>query len=291
MSERNKVQLAPGRPGAQAAPRAGDSWHKRDNALGALLVAALISLAVVLGLLKLFGGGDQPGPTAVIADELAVTDPNPMFVQAATNLLERAGYAVDYYGGEEVTIDFYRHLPELGHDLILFRTHAARLRGEEDELTDDAGLFTSEPYSRTRYVEEQRANEVRPARYFEGAGDLSVYLGITPDFVKSRMEGTFQDTTVIIMGCDGLRSSTLAEAFVERGAAAVVGWNGPVTAAHTDAATERLLQYLLQGGLALDQAVTQTMADVGPDPTDGTSLAFYLHESFGSSLGEACLAP
>ena len=96
-----------------------------------------------------------------------------------------------------------------------------------------------------------------------------------PNFIKSSMKGNFPGTTIIIMGCDGLRSDSIAEAFVERGAKAVVGWDGLVSSAHTDAATERLLQHLLADGLPLQEAVAQTMAEVGPGPSYGSTLLAY----------------
>ena len=41
---------------------------------------------------------------------------------------------------------------------------------------------------------------------------------------------------------------------------------------HTDAATQRLLEKLLPQGLAVGDAVTQTAAELGPDPWYGAEL-------------------
>ena len=44
------------------------------------------------------------------------------------------------------------------------------------------------------------------------------------------------------------------------------------TASHTDSSTEQLLVNLLQGGLSVGDAVTQTASEVGPDPWFGAEL-------------------
>jgi hypothetical protein len=276
----------------RAAEKGVAGQGKRRSALRdkiAILVAAAVLVPVVVFTLLSFyrsGEPDRPpppptmagsaaGPKAAIVDQLSITQPNAAFADAATNLLEQAGYAVDYYPGEEVTVEFYRDLPTRGYKLIILRVHSARLRDERDALTDVVGLFTSEPYSQKRYVEEQKADRVRPSRIGYVSEGLSIYFGITPSFIKSSMKGKFDDTTVILMGCDGLRSHETADTFLQKGAKAYVAWDGLVSSSHTDAATERLLQHLLADGLPLQEAVAQTMADVGPDPQYGSMLLVY----------------
>jgi hypothetical protein len=204
-------------------------------------------------------------------DHLSLTQPNPSFVQTATALLEQAGYAVDYYPGEEATVELYRHLPDRGYELIILRVHSA-LGRVGDQPADWVTLFTSDSYRRTWYRKEQEKRQLSSVSYYE---DGPQYFGIMADFIKSSMKGDFRDTTIVMMGCDGLSSDTLAEAFVEKGAKAVVAWDGRVSSAHTDTATERLLQHLLVDGLSPQEAVAQTMAEVGPDPSYGSTLLLY----------------
>jgi NAD(P)-dependent dehydrogenase (short-subunit alcohol dehydrogenase family) len=104
-----------------------------------------------------------------------------------------------------------------------------------------------------------------------------------PGFIKSSAKGKFQGTTIILMGCDGLKSDAMAEAFVQKGAKAVVAWDGLVSPQHTDAAIERLLQHLLKDGLTLQEAVAQTMAEVGPDPSYESVLRLYPSEEPASA--------
>jgi hypothetical protein len=243
------------------------------------LFAFVAVCGLVAGLVAFFaltaGSGGQSGPPrAVIVDQLGLTFPNPDFVQQATSMLEGAGYAVDYYPGEQVTIDFYQHLPSHHYEVVILRVHSARFRTPDGTLTDDVVLFTGEPYSRERYVEEREAGILTRARYFET--DPPTYLfGIPAKFVESRMKGEFEGATVILMGCDGLRSNKMAEAFVRKGAETFISWDAHVSADYTDAATERLLQHLVVDKLGVQEAVARTMSEVGPDPSFGSKLVIY----------------
>jgi hypothetical protein len=253
-------------------------------------VGAVVALAAFL-LASPWSGGPS-GPRAVIVDQLSLTQPNPAFVEMATDTLERAGYTVDYYPGEGVTVDFYRNLPGRAHELLILRAHSAVPGKDLDifsalpratlerivaAIEEDVLLFTSEPYVRTRYLEEQKALRLFPVRYYGDDGEASGdrYFAIAPGFVTSSMRGEFDDTIVVIAGCSGLAFDRTAAALVARGAGAVVGWSDLVSAEHTDMATERLLRHLLTDGLPLREAVALTAVEVGPDPTYGSTLELY----------------
>jgi hypothetical protein len=190
-------------------------------------------------------------------------------------LLEQAGYAVDYYPGEEVTVEFYRGLPAHGYDLLVLRVHSGMAK-DDGVPTNYVSLFTGEPFSEIFHDaetwEDAEAGRLGRARQRDGSPE---YYSIVPDFIESSMRGRFEGTTVIMMGCDGLRTDTTAEAFVHKGAKAVVGWSGPVSPSHTDAATERLVNHLVTDGLTVEEATARTMAEVGPDPEYKSRLLVY----------------
>lgn len=236
--------------------------------LGVLVTIGGVSLGVLLGV----GGGGEGPPsslrTAVIVDQLSLTQPNPDFIAAASATLARAGYRVDYVPGERVTVEFYRKLPSRGYDIVILRVHSGittevSLESGERVEKEYVSLFTGEPYRPDKYREEQ-LNRLGRALYYEGADPL---FGIGPAFIEESMEGDFQGALIIMMGCDGLRSRRTAEAFLARGASAFVSWSKPVSAAHTDMATERLLEAILEEGLDVREAVARTAAEVGPDPS------------------------
>jgi hypothetical protein len=243
--------------------------RRKASALTAIAIVVLMA-SVAAALLFLWGesGG---GPKAAIVDQLSLTFPNPGFTEEATATLEQAGYAVDYFPGEEVTVDFYRRLPTHGYEVIVLRSHADRLQTYwEGEEIDEVVLFTTEPFDGRKYLREEKRLTI--ARYHEGG---EPYFGIPADFIDESMLGEFDDTTIIMMGCEGLLSERTAEAFIEKGASAYVSWDDAVSASHTDAASERLLEHIYTDGLSAEQAVARTMVELGPDPTYGSELLVY----------------
>ncbi|MEA3459408.1 MAG: hypothetical protein U9R11_01820, partial [Chloroflexota bacterium] len=64
----------------------------------------------------------------------------------------------------------------------------------------------------------------------------------------------------------------LAQAFLDRGALMVIGWDEMVDLSHNNRAVLHLLQALTVEGLPPQRAVEETMEEIGPDPTYGSSL-------------------
>ena len=138
---------------------------RRIAAVTAIAVAAALAVALVFDRLPTSNSSQPSGPlTAAIIDQASLTQPNPALAESATAILERAGYTVDYYPGEQVTVDFYRDLPTLGYDLLIVRTHSGLYL--DGIRTDEAFLFTSEPYSQTEHLDDQRARRLIKASYY-----------------------------------------------------------------------------------------------------------------------------
>ena len=224
-------------------------------------------------------------PKAAIIDQTGLSFPTPDFMVEAEAYLVEAGYTVDQYPPEVLTVDFYRTLPVKGYDLILFQTHATSevmLEGE-DERTSGAApgpfLFTTEAYEQQRYLRLQLEDQVRASRLFFEGSPLLFALG--PKFVQRSMRGTFADTVIIIGGCQSLAVPDLAQAFLDRGASVVIGWDEMVNLSHNNAAMLSLLEGLTVEGLSAPEAVERTMEAVGPDPSYNSSLVF-LQSELGS---------
>jgi hypothetical protein len=236
--------------------------------LGLLAVTGGILLSPVGNVAGIFSGEDD-SRRAVIVDQLSASQPNPAFAESARGILQGDGYVVDYYSGDEVTVDLYRNLPGGNYDLVILRTHSTAVvsRGEEEVQT--VSLFTNEPYSETAYRNEQLDGKVGFAQYSD---EGPKWFGVTSSFVKSSMKGNFDDALVIGMGCQGLVNDLAAEAFSAKGARAFIGWDSNVSAGHTDKATERVLQLITVEGLSPSAATAKTMDELGPDPYFGGSL-------------------
>jgi hypothetical protein len=219
---------------------------------------------------------------AALVDQIALTNPNPEFTNQALAYLRETGFSVDVYEAEEITVEFYRTLPTKGYELILFRAHATNILNE----TIPGGpvfLFTSELYEKNRYVKEQLANRIGRAGVLYD-DDSPLYFAIVSGFVRQDMEGRFEDTLIIIGGCQSLGTPDLAQAFIERGASAVVGWNEWVDLSHNDQALLHLLRGLTTGKLTLEQAVRKTMNEVGPDPVYDSTLTYLTQEGGAFTL-------
>jgi hypothetical protein len=212
-------------------------------------------------------------PKAAIVDHLSLTAPNKTFIQTARNTLEQAGYTVDYYPGEKVTVGFYRNLPTHNYKLVVLRVHSTAAKLQDEEFVETpVCLFTSEPYSR-KYLIEQLTDQIVRASYTMPAPPY--YFGIMPKFVTSSLNGRFQNSIVIMMGCEGLNNTKMAEAFIKKGAEVYISWKGAVSASHTDQATTQLLKHLITETQTIKQAVERTMKIVGPDPAHKSQLIYY----------------
>jgi len=211
---------------------------------------------------------------AAIVDHLSLTFPNETFVQAAANILTQVNYTVDYFSGEKVTVNFYKSLPESGYKLIIFRVHSG-LAPDRNTIF----MFTSEPYSKTGYVGEQLNDQVNAVTYDIHASERPLYFAVLPKFIKECAKGRFNDTVIILMGCRGLETESLASTLIEKGAKVYIGWNGSVSASHTDTATTCLLHHLITEKQTIKQAVENTMKETGPDPNYESMLTYYPTET------------
>jgi len=245
--------------------------HIAISIIAAVILVTIISVSSFLANSKLNQAINLPYQfKAAIVDHLSVAQQNQTFIQSATNTLRQAGYTVDYYPNENVTVEFYRDLPTHGYGLIILRVHSTT----GGYLS--VALFTSEHYSSSEYRDEQLADRLVPVAYSpEDAARGEGYFGITPAFVKSSMNGNFAKTVIIMMGCEGLNNTKMAQAFVEKGAKVYIGWNKMVSASHTDIAIAHLLQHFLTEKLTLKESVRETFREVGFDPAFSSLLIYY----------------
>jgi hypothetical protein len=250
------------------APKKGLPWF-------AWLIVAL-GIAGIIAFVRIYPIG-QPSPDsvgelrAVIVDQLSSLQENETFITNVTKELEDYGFEVVLYQGDEITVDFYRQLPTHGYKLIIFRAHSGLL-AEDEKVDYRTTLFTNEEYSMAKYVVEQLHDQLVMARVGEG---YPMVFGIPPKFIRESMNGKFDDTVVIMMGCSGLFLEDLAEALVDKDASVYIAWNGTVELYYVDEATPYLIRQLCSGNLTIEEAVDGTMDVIGPDPEHGGGLKYY----------------
>jgi hypothetical protein len=219
-------------------------------------------------------------PGAAIIDQLSVLNSNQTFLKQTTQELEDYGFEVDLYQGEEITIDFYRSLPQMDYKLIIFRAHSGLLSGEEG-VVEITTLFTNEAYSETKHVKEQLANRVAKARIDT---KHPMVFSIKDSFVTKSMEGDFNDTVIIMMGCSCIAINDLAQAFIDKGASSYLAWHATVGLGYVDQATQYLLQQLCGERATVAEAVHNTMETIGADPLFGAKLKYFPSQSGDKSL-------
>lgn len=253
---------------------------------GVFLILILVSKLLVPQLERLFLGPATPTPTitptpsppkAAIVDQTGFSFPSPEFIAKAREYLEESGYKVDLYPPAEVTVQFFRTLPQKGYRLILFQTHSTSEvvveGGGVDASNYPSGpfLFTTELYDKRSYIRLQIDDQIRASKLFYE--DSPLLFAIGPKFVRSSMSGLFPDTVIIIGGCQSLAVPDLAQAFLDRGASVVIGWDGIVDLGHNNRAILHLLQALTVERLSQQSAIQETMEEMGPDPSYGSILS------------------
>jgi hypothetical protein len=215
-----------------------------------------------------------------IVDHLYNLQPNPEFIDHVTEEFKKIGFTVDVYRGDEITVDFYRQLPSHGYKLILFRVHGGLLENETG-MGDKIWLFTNESFSRMRYYMMQLRDQVSGGAI---SLDGDAVFAISSKFVTDIMRYNFDDTVVINMACAAFYSDDLADAFVERGASAYLGWDVSVGLSYVEKATMTLVQKLCTEEMTIAQAVTSTMEENGPDPNNNAFLKYYSPENADKTL-------
>lgn len=215
----------------------------------------------------------QPKQLAAIIDQLHDSIPNESFQQKAQQHLENAGYDVDIYTTQDITVDFYKKLPSMNYKFIYIRTHSLGVK----ELQNSTFLFTGEKYDIDKHGLEQLFGHIRkgvpiiddelPSEMIKNATmllDFS-YFTIGSKFVNELMVGKFPQTVIIIGGCQSTRNYDLAFSLLSRGASEVVGWDSTITSLENDRVMLALLEEILIDKTGFYDAIPSVMQEFGSD--------------------------
>ena len=222
-------------------------------------------------------------PRAAIIDQLHDDIPSPYFQDKASDLLETAGYEVELFTTEQLTVDFYKTLPSMNYEFIVFRTHAI---GNDALGKEPVSLFTGEKYRDDKYISEQLAGLIgKGAPYMSSILDVSAdlsglndsnntsleidmtqsleqlvddsnpYFLVGSKYVDDVMEGRFQNSVLVLGGCSTLSDTSLAESLIRKGASAVIGWDALVGSNQNDQVMLELLENVLINNMDIKDAV------------------------------------
>ncbi len=207
-----------------------------------------------------------PKKSIALIDELQWQHPNPEFVQSVRTSAVQNGYRFDYYPPNTATVDFFANLPLQGYSMIVLRAH-----GSADLVPDKSppAIATTELYAEYNHLNDQLLDRLTTMNV-----NRTRVFAISPSYITNDMCGRFPGTLILAMWCTGGQWTSLASAFVQKGARAYIGWNAPVTLPHTDQAFARLVGFLA-GGNNVDTSVQNTMTETGPDPLTGARLTYY----------------
>ncbi len=212
----------------------------------------------------------QPRQLAAIIDQLDDIIPNKSFQQKALEYLEKAGYDVDIYTTEDITVDFYKKLPSMNYKFIYIRTHSL----EVAKLGDSTFLFTGEKYDIDKYILEQLSGQVRraipindqlPDEMIKNGTMLTdaMYFTIGSKLIDELMIGEFPQTVIIIGGCESVRKHDLAKSLILRGASAVVGWDRTIGSFENDRVMLALLEETLINKIGIYDAIISVDEEFG----------------------------
>ncbi len=244
-------------------------------------------------------------PRAAIVDQLHDDIPSPYFQDRATELLETTGYEVELFTTEQLTVDFYKRLPSMNYEFIVFRTHA--VGNDEKDIAsgkDPVSLFTGEKYRDDKYITEQLSGQIgKGAPYMSSILDVSAdlseltnsnktsieidvtssfqlvddsnpYFLIGSKYVDDVMEGRFQNTVLVLGGCSTLSSPILAKSLINRGASSVIGWDNLVGSINNDNTILKFLENHLINEMEIEDAVKDAMSKV-PKGSYNANFSYY----------------
>jgi len=223
---------------------------------------------------------------AAIIDQLYRDIPNPHYQNQTMIYLQDRGYDVDLYTTEDITIDFYKELPSMDYDFIVFRTHSLSIYGKNPS----EWLFSGEKYSNKVHIAETLSGQLSPGVPFIVTEDQTItysealkerYFMIGSKFIDESMVGQFPGSVIILGGCETMPHELLAEALVKRGASSVIGWNELVNSSKNDRVITSLLEEMLVNGLKIDEAIELVMEDLKRDKKSNLKLK---HFSSGSDV-------
>lgn len=238
------------------------SWLRKAFLVMATIVFFLNSNVLSTGL--------QEYGRAVVIDpfnrefNLISLDVYEMYMRSIIYSLERAGYIVDYYKDENVTIELFKRLDDEGYDVIYINSHG---------FIDSQGLFAlfvREKLNSENALLYQSDIAENLIGYLE-EGDLAGYLYVTPKFfLRYGNDTRLPGTIIFVDACYSGNNTSLADVFLILGASCFIGWDKAVNVIH-GIMMDGLFFYEARKDKTIEEAIRMTRRD----PESGASLVYF----------------
>ncbi len=142
--------------------------------------------------------------------------------QQIISILLKHDYQITYKANAAVTLSYLRF--NLSADIVYFDTHAGFFDTDGDHLADAVVIATGETWKNDT---EQTYNfEFQNHMIVKGMiGEKSI-IAFTPAFIEYYYpQGSFPDSLIFMATCFATYDSSMAQAFLQAGASAYVGWS------------------------------------------------------------------
>ncbi len=104
------------------------------------------------------------------------------------------------------------------------------------------------------------------------------YFVVGSKFVEEFMVGQFNNSTIILAGCETAKDSKLANSFLKRGASEVIGWTGLVDSSRNDKDVLDLMNKTLVNDVEIPDAISLVMKDYDQRLHGDTNLVYFSSE-------------
>ncbi len=203
-------------------------------------------------------GGGCGSPTTYPTNSSAVLlDPfdwqggvfhNPGLFNSIKSDLQSAGYSVTYYKNNQVTISLIE--TKLDSGVVFNRGH-----GGYDSSTRQVIICSGERWSANKYTTEQ-ANGWVVRAWIEHNGQYYDFFTYTPGLIENYYSD-LPNSLIYMESCEGLKNSSMADAWLGAGAGAYMGWTKSVLVTYGDSTAEENFHDLCINGLSVCECVAK----------------------------------
>jgi len=187
---------------------------------------------------------------------------NPELINNITVNLQSIGYTVEYYKNDQVTVSFLETaLADKG--VIYNRGHGGTSGRTVIICTGER--WTSD--TTTKYAEEYNNGEIVEVWIY--CNGYQAFIAYTPKFIQNHYSN-LPDSLVYMESCQGLRTTTMAKAYIAAGAESYMGWTNDVTVVYGDESADKSFSMFAQG-----KSTSEVAAAIDKDPSTGAQLKYY----------------